>query len=147
MNKKHTALFASVLSLIPFAQIIVFPINAETKNKKVYPKFDFYSQCLDDALPKTLNNGLVYECSMKALQKIDPLIDERINSRGACKSYNPKSHACSLKRNQSAFNSYVETECVLNKLYGPMPIFCEMMLKEDRLKWLDRTVGRRTKNN
>ena len=146
MSKKHTVLFASILSLIPFAQIIVSPINAETKGKKEYPKYDFYSQCLDDALPRTINNGLVYECSTKALQKIDPLIDERINSKGTCESEAPESHACSLKRSQTAFKNYFQSECTWNK-YGPMNSYCEMMLKKDRLKWLDRTVGIRTKNN
>ena len=42
----------------------VFPLNAETNEKKEYGKYDFYSKCLDEALPRTMNNGLVYELSL-----------------------------------------------------------------------------------
>ena len=37
----------------------VFPLNAETNEKKEYSKYSFYSKCLDDALPRKINNGLV----------------------------------------------------------------------------------------
>ena len=46
------------------------PLNSEIKEKKEYGKYDFYAKCLDDALPKTLNTGIVYECSKKANEKI-----------------------------------------------------------------------------
>ena len=32
--------------------IFLSPVNSETKDKKEYGKYDFYSKCLDDALPK-----------------------------------------------------------------------------------------------
>ena len=50
-----------------------------------------------------------------------------------------KSHACQLKRSQTAFKTYYQTECTLNK-YGPHYEYCEMMLKKDRLKWLDKAI-------
>ena len=40
------------------------PVNSETSEKKEYGKYDFYAKCLDDALPRKINNGLVYECSI-----------------------------------------------------------------------------------
>ena len=116
------------------------PVNSETKDKKEYGKYDFYSKCLDDALPRTMNNGLVYECSMKSKEKIDNLIQEKISSKGDCDKEGFKSHACSLKRSQEAFKTYYQTECTWNK-YGTMYSYCEMMLKKDRLKWLDKTLG------
>ncbi len=118
----------------------VFPLNAETDERKEYGKYDFYSKCLDDALPRTINNGLVYECSMKSKEKIDNLIQEKISSKGECEKEGFESHACSLKRSQEAFKTYYQTECTWNK-YGTMYRYCEMMLKKDRLKWLDKTFG------
>ena len=49
-------IFLSPLILLFF----IFPLNAETNEKKEYGKYDFYSKCLDDALPKKMNNALVY---------------------------------------------------------------------------------------
>ena len=129
------------LLLIPFLFLIfISPINSETKEKKDYGKYDFYAKCLDDALPKTINNGLVYECSLKAKERIDNLIQEKISSKGDCDKEGFESHACSLKRSQEAFKTYYQTECTLNK-YGTMYSYCEMILKKDRLKWLDKTLG------
>ena len=129
------------LLLMPFLFLIsISPINSETKEKKEYGKYDFYAKCLDDALPRTINNGLVYECSMKSKEKIDNLIQEKISSKGECEKEGFESHACSLKRSQEAFKTYYQTECTWNK-YGTMYVFCEMMLKKDRLKWLDKTLG------
>ena len=54
-------IFLSPLILLFF----IFPLNAETNEQKEYGKYDFYEKCVDDASPRTLNNGLVYECSMK----------------------------------------------------------------------------------
>ena len=128
------------LLLMPFLFLIfISPINSETKEKKDYGKYDFYAKCLDDALPRKLNNGLVYECSMKAKEKIDNLIQEKISSKGDCNKEGFESHACSLKRSQEAFKTYYQTECAWNK-YGTMYSYCEMMLKKDRLKWLDKTL-------
>ena len=114
-------------------------LNAETNKNKAYGKYDFYAKCLDDALPKKLNNGLVYECSMKAKEKIDKLIQDKISSKGDCDQEGFESHACSLKRSQEAFKTYYQTECTWNK-YGTMYSYCEMMLKKDRLKWLDKSL-------
>ena len=125
------------ISMICFGSIS--PLNAENKEENEYGKYDFYAKCLDDALPRTMNNGLVYECSMKAKEKIDTLIQEKISSKGECEKEGFESHACSLKRSQEAFKTYYQTECTWNK-YGTMYSYCEMMLKKDRLKWLDKTL-------
>ena len=130
-----------LLIFLPFYILtFVSPVNSETKEKKEYGKYDFYSKCLDDALPRTMNNGLVYKCSMKAKEKITALIDEKISSKGECDKEGFESHACSLNRSQEAFKTYYQTECTWNK-YGTMYSYCEMMLKKDRLKWLDKTLG------
>ena len=130
------------LLFLPFLFVFfVFSLNAEKNEKKEYGKYDFYSKCLDDALPRKMNNGLVYECSMKSKEKIDNLIQEKISSKGDCDKEGFESHACSLKRSQEAFKTYYQTECTLNK-YGTIYSFCEMMLKKDRLKWLDKTLSR-----
>ena len=125
---------------LPFLFLFfTFPLNAETNKKKEYGKYDFYSKCLDDALPRTMNNGLVYECSMKSKEKIDNLIQVKISSKGECENEGFESHACSLKRSQEAFKNYYQTECTWN-MYGTMYAYCEMMLKKDRLIWLDKTL-------
>ena len=130
---------------IPFLFLFfVFPLNSETNKKKEYGKYDFYAKCLDDALPKKLNTGLVYECSLKAKEKITALIEEKISSKGECDKEGFESHACSLKRSHEAFKTYYQTECTWNK-YGTMYSYCEMMLKKDRLKWLETTLGSREK--
>ena len=130
-----------LLIFLPFYILtFVSPVNSETKEKKEYGKYDFYSKCLDDALPRTMNNGLVYECSMKAKEKIDNLIQEKISSKGECEKERFESHACSLKKSQEAFKTYYQTECTWNK-YGTLYAYCEVMLKKDRLKWLDKTLG------
>ena len=129
------------LLFMPFIFLIfISPLNSETKEKKEYGKYDFYAKCLDDALPKTLNTGLVYECSMKAKEKIVILMQKKISSKGDCDKEGFKSHACSLKRSQEAFKTYYQTECTWNK-YETMYSYCEMMLKKDRLKWLDETIS------
>ena len=130
-----------IILLLPILFLsFLSPVNSETKEKKEYGKYDFYSKCLDDALPKKLNNGLVYECSMKAKEKIDTLMQKKISSKGDCDKEGFESHARSLKRSQEAFKTYYQTECTWNK-YGTMYSYCEMMLKKDRLKWLDKTLG------
>ena len=119
----------------PNISVVINSMN----NEKEYGKYDFYSKCLDDAVPRTMNNGLVYECSMKSKEKIDNLIQEKISSKGDCDKEGFESHACSLKRSQEAFKTYYQTECTWNK-YGSHYQFCEMTLKKDRLKWLDKTL-------
>ena len=116
------------------------PINSETKEKKEYGQYAFYSKCLDDALPKKMNNALVWKCSTKASKKLDSLIQKQISSRGDCDKEEFESHACQLKRSQTAFKTYYQTECTWNK-YGPHYQYCEMMIKKDRLKWLDKPLG------
>ena len=129
-----------IILLLPILFLsFLSPVNSETKEKKEYGKYDFYAKCLDDALPKTLNTGLVYECSLKAKEKITALIQEKISSKGDCDKEGLESHSCSLKRSQEAFKTYYQTECTWNK-YGTMYTYCEMMLKKDRLKWLDKTL-------
>ena len=131
--------------LMPFLFLIFTSSpNSEAKEKKEYGKYDFYTECLDDALPKKLNTGLVYKCSLKANEKIDELIQEKISSKGNCDKEGFESHSCSLKRSQEAFKTYYQTECNWNN-YGTMYVYCEMMLKKDRLKWLDKTLGVKNK--
>ena len=117
------------------------PINSETKEKKEYGQYAFYSKCLDDALPQRINNGLVWFCSNQAIEKLDVLINSRISSRGKCYENFEKygSHACVLKKSQDAFEKYVNATCKENK-YSLMNPYCEMMLKKDRLKWLDKSL-------
>ena len=87
----------SILFIYLLFLFFVSPLNAEKNEKKEYSKYDTYSKCLDDALPRTMNNGLVYECSMKSKEKIDNLIQEKISSKVNVKK-NFESHACQLKR-------------------------------------------------
>ena len=117
----------------------VFPLNAETNAKKEYGIYDFYAKCLDDALPRTMNNGLVWECSLKASKELDSLIQKKISSKGDCEKKGFESHACQLKRSQTAFKTYYQTECTWNE-YGMHYPYCEMMLKKDRLIWLDTSL-------
>ena len=118
----------------------ISPVYSEINQKKDYSKYSFYSKCLDDALPRKLNNALVWECSTKASKEIDSLIQKRVSSRGNCDEKRYDSHPCQLKRSQEAFKTYYQTECTWNK-YGPHYEYCEMMLKKDRLKWLDKSLG------
>ena len=119
------------------------PLYSETVDEKEYKysKYAFYSKCLDDALPQRINNGLVWFCSNQAIEKLDVLIKSRISSRGKCYENFEKygSHACVLKKSQDAFEKYVNTACKENK-YSLMNPYCEMMLKKDRLKWLDKSL-------
>ena len=130
----------SILFIYLFFLFFVSPLNAENNEKKEFGKYDFYSKCLDDALPITMNNGLVYECSMKSKEKIDNLIQEKLSSKGDCDKEGFESHVCQLKRSQTAFKTYYQTECTWNK-YGPHYEYCEMMLKKSRLEWLDKSMG------
>ena len=84
----------------------ISPLKSETNKEKEYPKYSFYAKCLDDALPRTLNNGLVWECSVKASKELDSLIQKKISSRGDCEKDGFESHSCQLKRSQAAFKTY-----------------------------------------
>ena len=127
--------------IILFLPILTFlsPINSEINEKKEYGKYSFYSQCLDNALPQRLNNGLVISCSLEAQQKLDDLMNKRISSKGVCNE-KYKSYACTLKNSQKKFIQYVNASCKEN-IYGMHYEYCEMMLKKDRLKWLDKSLG------
>ena len=132
MKKIRQIFFISLL-------FFVFPLNAENIEKKESSKYDFYSKCLEDALPQRINNGLVWVCSNQTIKKLDFLIKSRISSKGKC-NQRDGSHSCTLKKSQDAFNKYVDASCEKNK-YGLHSIYCEMMLRKDRLKWLDKTLG------
>ena len=134
-----------LIFLLFYILTFVSPLNSETTRKNEYDKYDFYSKCLDDALPRKMNNGLVWDCSTKALIELNSLIQKQITSKGDCDKDGFESHACQLKRSQTAFKRYYQTECTWNK-YGLHSAYCEMMLKKDRLKWLDKTLGK-IKNN
>ena len=136
INKKVKFLFFSIC-FVGFLSLLY----SKTVDKKEYKysKYAFYSKCLDDALPQTVNNGLVYYCSKKAIEELDNIIKGRIYSRGKCNE-KYESHACVLKKSQDAFEKYVNATCKENK-YGLHYPYCEMMLKKDRLKWLDKTPG------
>ena len=129
-----------LIFLLFYILTFVSPLNSETTRKNEYDKYDFYSKCLDDALPRKMNNGLVWDCSTKALIELNSLIQKQITSKGDCDKDGFESHACQLKRSQTAFKRYYQTECTWNK-YGLHSAYCEMMLKKDRLKWLDKTLG------
>ena len=116
----------------------ISPLNAETK--KEYTKYNFYEECLDKELPENRNNNLINKCLKKANEKLDSLIQKRISSKGDCQKEGFESLACSVRRSQESFKSYYQTECTWN-MYGAMYSYCEMMLKKDRLKWLDKTLG------
>ena len=132
MKKISRILFISLLYFL-------FPLNAENNNKKGYSNYAFYSKCLNDALPQRINNGLVWFCSNQAIVKLDVLINSKISSIEKCNELDDF-HACILKKSQYVFNKYVDASCKENK-YGLHSIYCEMMLKKDRLKWLDKTLG------
>ena len=51
-----------------FLLFFLLPLNAENNKKKGYSNYDFYSKCLDDALPQRINNGLVYFGSVQIKQ-------------------------------------------------------------------------------
>ena len=76
----------------------------------------------------------------KSKEKIDHLIQEKISSKGECEKEGFESHSCSLKRSQEAFKTYYQTEYTCKK-YGTMNSYSEMMIKKDRLKWLDKTIS------
>ncbi len=87
----------------------VFPLNSETHEKKEYDKYDCYAKCLDDALPRTMNNGLVWECSLKASKELDSLIQKKISSKGDCNNMEKT-------LTNTSFYKYCETIRILQTL-------------------------------
>ena len=110
------------------------PVNAETNEEKDYSKYSFYEKCIES------NNSSVSKCLKESNEKLDSLIQKRISSKGDCDKDGFESLACSVERSQESFKTYYQTECTWN-MYGAMYSYCEMMLKKDRLKWLDKTLG------
>ena len=110
-------------------------IDENNKNYKYY----FYEKCMKS------NNSLVSKCLKEANEKLDSLIQKRISSKGDCQKEGFESLACSVERSQESFKKYYRSECTWN-MYGAMYSYCEMMLKKDRLEWLDKTLGN-IKNN
>ena len=109
------------------------PVNAETNEEKDYSKYSFYEKCIES------DNSSVSKCLKEANEKIDSLIQKRISSKGDCEKDGFESLACSVERSQESFKTYYQTECTWN-MYGAMYSYCEMMLKKDRLLWLDKTL-------
>ena len=110
------------------------PVNAETNEEKNYSKYSFYEKCIES------DSNLVSNCLKEANQKLDSLIQKRISSKGDCEREGFESLACSVKRSQESFKTYYRSECTWH-MYGAMYSYCEIMLKKDRLKWLDKTLG------
>ena len=119
------------ISMIFFGSIS--PLNAETNEEKDYSKYTFYEKCMES------DNSSVSKCLKEANEKLDSLIQKRISSKGDCEKEGFESLACSVKRSQKSFKTYYQTECTWN-MYGAMYSYCEMMLKKDRLLWLDKTL-------
>jgi len=115
----------------------ISPLNAEIK--KGYPKYNFHEKYIDKELPENRNNNLINKCLKEANQKLDSLIQKRISSKGDCDKDGFESLACSVERSQESFNTYYQNECTWN-MYGAMYSYCEIILKKDRLKWLDKTL-------
>ena len=110
------------------------PVNAKTNEEKNYSKYSFYEKCIES------DSNLVSNCLKEANQKLDSLIQKRISSKGDCEREGFESLACSVKRSQESFKTYYRSECTWH-MYGAMYSYCEIMLKKDRLKWLDKTLG------
>ena len=112
----------------------IAPLNSETNKEKDYSKYTFYEKCMES------DNSSVSKCLKEANKKLDSLIQKKISSKGDCKKDGFESLACSVNRSQKSFKTYYQTECTWN-MYGAMYSYCEIMLKKDRLKWLDKTLG------
>ena len=109
------------------------PVNADTNEEKDYSKYSFYEKCMES------NNSSVSKCLKESNEKLDSLIQKKISSKGDCEKDGFESLACSVNRSQKSFKTYYQTECTWN-MYGAMYSYCEMMLKKDRLLWLDKTL-------
>ena len=112
----------------------ISPLYSEISEDKENSKYSFYEKCMES------NNSSVSKCLKESNEKLDLLMQKRITSKGDCDKDGFESLACSVKRSQESFKTYYQTECTWN-MYGAMYSFCEMILKKDRLKWLDKTLG------
>ena len=110
------------------------PLYSEIDENNENSKYSFYEKCMES------NNSSVSKCLKEANEKLDSLIQKRISSKGDCEKDGFESLACSVKRSQESFKTYYRSECTWH-MYGAMYSYCEIMLKKDRLKWLDKTLG------
>ena len=109
------------------------PLYSEIDENNENSKYSFYEKCMES------NNSSVSKCLKEANEKLDSLIQKRISSKGDCEKDGFESLACSVKRSQESFKTYYRSECTWH-MYGAMYSYCEIMLKKDRLKWLDKTL-------
>ena len=114
------------------------PLYSEIGQNNENSKYSFYEKCMES------DNSSVNKCLREVNEKLDALIQKRISSKGDCEKDGFESLACSVKRSQESFKTYYRSECTWH-MYGAMYSYCEIMLKKDRLKWLDKTLG--VKNN
>ena len=125
------------LLFLTFLFSLLSPVYSDISEDKENSKYSFYEKCMES------ENSSVSKCLKEANEKLDSLIQKRISSKGDCEKDGFESLACSVKRSQKSFKTYYQTECTWN-MYGAMYSYCEMMLKKDRLKWLDKTLGSST---
>ena len=125
------------LLFLTFLFSLLSPVYSDISEDKENSKYSFYEKCMEN------ENSSVSKCLKEANEKLDSLIQKRISSKGDCEKDGFESLACSVKRSQKSFKTYYQTECTWN-MYGAMYSYCEMMLKKDRLKWLDKTLGSST---
>ena len=109
------------------------PLYSEIGENNENSKYSFYEKCMES------DNGSVSKCLREVNEKLDALIQKRISSKGDCEKDGFESLACSVKRSQKSFKTYYQTECTWN-MYGAMYSYCELMLKKDRLRWLDKIL-------
>ena len=110
------------------------PLYSEIGENNENSKYFFYEKCMEN------DNSSVSKCLREVNEKLDALIQKRISSKGDCEKDGFESLACSVKRSQESFKTYYRSECTWH-MYGAMYSYCEIMLKKDRLKWLDKTLG------
>ena len=122
------------LLFLTFLFSLLSPVYSDISEDKENSKYSFYEKCMES------ENSSVSKCLKEANEKLDSLIQKRISSKGDCEKDGFESLACSVKRSQKSFKTYYKSECTWN-MYGAMYSYCEMMLKKDRLKWLDKTLG------
>ena len=121
------------LLFLTFLFSLLSPVYSDISEDKENSKYSFYEKCMEN------ENSSVSKCLKEANEKLDSLIQKRISSKGDCEKDGFESLACSVKRSQKSFKTYYQTECTWN-MYGAMYSYCEMMLKKDRLLWLDKTL-------
>ena len=114
------------------------PLYSEIDENNENSKYSFYEKCMES------DNSSVSKCLKEANEKLDSLIQKRISSKGDCEKDGFESLACSVKRSQESFKTYYRSECTWH-MYGAMYSYCEIMLKKDRLKWLETTLASREK--